>query len=271
MNDRIRTASREAFSLTQADFQGLADSLPICLLRKNCDGRPIFANRAYLKFHGQTLEQVLNRHPSGIFPQSDVEQFRLSDQEVMGSGEEIHDTYTFTAKDGEVCWLERIKGPVRNAEGAITGVQILFWDITERRQQEDSHNHERSLLLTLLDSIPDSIFFKDGESRFICISRSVAQLFGLRNREDAVGRSDADYFSEAYAGLTRADELEVMRTGEAIIGRLEKQALPGKSETLWSTTKMPLRDKDGLIIGSTLLPVLTAVQLGKMKKFGGIR
>ncbi|HRA87167.1 MAG TPA: PAS domain-containing protein, partial [Planctomycetaceae bacterium] len=250
MSDRTETASREEFRQNLADFQGLADSLPICLLRKDRDGRPVFANRAYLEFHGQTSEQVLNRDPSGIFPQSDVEQFHLSDQQVVQRGDEIRDTYSFTTKDGEHRWLERIKAPVRDAGGTITGIQILFWDITERREQEDSHNLQRSLLQTLLDSIPDSIYFKDRESRFTCISRSMARKFGLETPEEAIGRSDPEFHSAEIAKQAREDELQVMQTGEAIIGRLEKQSHPGKSDLFYSVTKMPLRDKHGKIIGT---------------------
>ncbi len=250
MNDPDQKVPEESLRQSQSRFQCLADSLPICLLQKDADGRPTFANQAYLKFHGLTLEQVLNRNSSGLFPQSDVERFRLSDLDVVRSGEESHETCRFVTTDGRERWLERIKGPMRDADGAIVGIQILFWDVTERRQRENSHNHERSLLHTLLDSIPDSIYFKDRESRFSRISRSQARSFGLQEPVEAIGRSDADFFSAEHAARARADELRVMETGEGIIGQLEKQTRPGKPVRLCSTTKMPLRDDTGQIIGT---------------------
>ncbi|MBC7966994.1 MAG: PAS domain-containing protein [Fuerstia sp.] len=250
MNDLMPTAPHEALRQSQSQFRCLADSLPICLLQKDAAGRPTFANQAYLKFHGQTLEQVLNRNSSGLFPESDAEQFRLSDLDVLQRGEETHETCRFFTTDGRERWLERIKGPLRDADGAIVGIQILFWDVTERRQRDDSHSHERSLLHTLLDSIPDSIYFKDRESRFTRISRSQALSFGLSDPVEAIGRSDADFFSAEHAARARADELKVMQTGEGIIGQVEKQMRPGKPIRLCSTTKMPLRDNSGQIIGT---------------------
>lgn len=250
MNEPDRTVPEESLRQFRSRFQCLADSLPICLLQKDTEGRPTFANQAYLRFHGQTLEQVLNRNASGVFPQSDVEQFRLSDLDVIRRGEETHETCRFIAADGRERWLERIKGPLRDADGAIVGIQILFWDVTERHQQDNSHNHERSLLHTLLDSIPDSIYFKDRESRFTRISRSQARSFGLQDPVEAIGMSDADFFSSEHAARARADELRIMQTGEGIIGQLEKQARPGKPTRLCSTTKMPLRDDTGQIIGT---------------------
>ena len=250
MNDLNPAVPHEALRQSQAQFRCLADSLPICLLQKDAEGRPTFANQAYLKFHGETLEQVLHRNSTGLFPESDVEQFRLSDLDVLQRGQAIHETCRFVTTDGRERWLERIKGPLRDADGAIVGIQILFWDVTERRQQDDNHNHERSLLHTLLDSIPDSIYFKDCESRFIRISRSQALSFGLQDPVEAIGRSDADFFSAEHAARARADEMKIMQTGEGIIGQVEKQTRPGRPTRLCSTTKMPLRDNAGQIIGT---------------------
>ena len=250
MNDPDPTVPQEAIRQSLAQFRCLADSLPICLLQKDAEGRPRFANQAYLRFHGQTLGQVLDRSSSGLFPESDAEQFRLSDLDVLQHGEETHETCRFFTTDGRERWLERIKGPMRDADGAIIGIQILFWDVTERRQQEGNHSHERSLLHTLLDSIPDSIYFKDRECRFLRISRSHAYSFGLQDPVEAIGRSDADFFSAEHAARARADELNIMHTGEGIIGQVEKQTQPGKPTKLCSTTKMPLRDNAGQIIGT---------------------
>jgi two-component system sensor histidine kinase/response regulator len=256
MNDRDTSGSQTSDSTpasiyqTQPAFLSLAESLPICLLHKDAHGQPVFANRAYLQFHNLTLQQVLNRNSSGLFQESDIEQFRVADKEVLEQGTEIRETRLFRMTDGRQRWLERIKGPIRDEAGRIAGVQLLFWDVTERRTQEENHDQERSLLHTLLDSIPDSIYFKDRESRFIRISRSLSQLFGLQNPADAIGLSDADFFSPEHARLARIDEQEVMETGEGIIGRLEKQIQPGRPTTLSSTTKMPLRDSYGRIIGT---------------------
>lgn len=250
MNQTRNTDAPAAIWQTPAAFQCLANSLPLCLLLKDCSGRPTFANRAYLKFHGLTLDQVLNQSAPGLFPRSASEKFLLTDAAVLTNGEETHDTFRLEVADGTEIWLERIKGPVRDSEGLIVGIQILFWDVTEQRRQEEAISHERELLHMLLDSIPDSIYFKDEESRFVRISRSVTNLLGLKDSGDALGKSDSDFFSPEHAAQTRADEVNIMQTGQGVIGRLEEQILPGKPTTYWSTTKMPFKDRDGRIIGT---------------------
>src|SRR5207302_1392553 len=76
------------------------------------------------------------------------------------------------------------------------------------------------------------------------------ERFGLRDPGAAVGKTDADFFTAEHAGQAYADEQEMVRTGRPVVGLEEKETWPDGHETWASTTKMPLRDKDGRIIGS---------------------
>src|SRR5438132_4302832 len=111
-------------------------------------------------------------------------------------------------------------------------------------------NHERDLLQTLMGNLPDSIYFKDRESRFLRINKALATRFGLSDPADAIGKTDADFFLEEHAKQALRDEQEMLRTGKPVIGLEEKETWPDGHETWASTTKMPLCDKDGSIIGS---------------------
>lgn len=120
----------------------------------------------------------------------------------------------------------------------------------ERTRAEQALARESELLLALMENIPDRIYFKDRASCFIRINRAMADSFGLKSPEEAIGKSDFDFYSEEHARPAFDDEQRVLATGQPMIAKVEK-------ETFWdgrigwgSTTKMPLRNKHGGIVGT---------------------
>lgn len=101
----------------------------------------------------------------------------------------------------------------------------------------------------MLDNIPDRIYFKDVQSRFLKISKALANRLGISNPEDAVGKTDFDFNPPEKAREFFEDEQRIIRTGEPLINKVERQILPS-GETIWaSTTKVPLHDHGGHVVG----------------------
>src|SRR5437868_13755594 len=110
--------------------------------------------------------------------------------------------------------------------------------------------HDVILLETLMDSVPDAIYFKDRQSRFTRVNRYAAVRFGVDNPALAVGRTDFDFFTDEHAAQALRDEQEIIRTGEPMINVEEKETLADGGVRWVSTTKLPLRDRDGNIVGT---------------------
>jgi PAS domain S-box-containing protein len=125
-------------------------------------------------------------------------------------------------------------------------------DELEQRVQARTRElaHEQFLLRTLLDNIPDSIYFKDTKGRFLRSSKAQAQRFGLSDPAEAIGKTDFDFFKKEHAEEAFADEQQIIQTGRPLIGIEENSPLADGTERWVSTSKLPLRDKEGGIVGT---------------------
>lgn len=158
-----------------------------------------------------------------------------------------------------VDWTEHFwTNPALSAPGAILlppDCPIRYWvgictDVTEQRNAESALVHERDLLHALMDNIPDAIYFKDLQSRFTRVNRSLASRFGLSNPAEAVGNCDFDFFDFDHARAAFDTEQSVIHSGEPIVAHEESEVWPDGSTSWASSTKMPFRDRDGKIVGT---------------------
>ena len=129
-------------------------------------------------------------------------------------------------------------------------MQGTLIDISERWRTRQDLIAERHLLRTLMDHVPDAIYFKDAQSQFTRINKAMAEHSGLGEPAHAIGRTDFDFFTPEHAQQAMADEAEVMKTGQPIIGKEEKETWPDGRIGWVVTSKLPLRNAEGKIVGT---------------------
>ncbi|MBN2006160.1 MAG: SpoIIE family protein phosphatase [Anaerolineae bacterium] len=117
-----------------------------------------------------------------------------------------------------------------------------------RRVREDSVEiaRQKYILETFMNNVPDSIYFKDVQSRFIQVNPAFAERFGLSGPHEVIGKTDFDFFAEEMARPKYELEQEILRSGEALLNLEE----PDMGERWSLTTKMPLRDEHGVVVGT---------------------
>jgi PAS domain S-box-containing protein len=120
----------------------------------------------------------------------------------------------------------------------------------ERKRAEEALAQERDLFHTLLDNLPDRIFFKDARSSFTRINKALTDHFNIGHPREAVGKADHDFFTAEHADAALQDEKRIMATGEPILGKIERETLPDGSVTWALTSKLPLKNRQGKIIGN---------------------
>ena len=108
---------------------------------------------------------------------------------------------------------------------------------------------ERQQLRTLIDNLPDNIYFKDTESRMLLVNLAQARHLGANSPEEVTGKTDADFYSEDLATKYLNDEKELIKSGKSFIS-MGEASVDAKGNYKWlSTTKVPLRDDHGHVIG----------------------
>ena len=121
-------------------------------------------------------------------------------------------------------------------------------DITELKRHR-SVVHERISLQALIDFVPDYLWVKDTESRFLVANKALTIDNGRKDTSEVIGQSDFDFHAPEIASVFRADELEVLRSGKPMIDK-EEYVIEAAGITKWLlSTKVPLRDENNEIFG----------------------
>ncbi len=124
-------------------------------------------------------------------------------------------------------------------------VLLILRELADREYSTD-----RDFLSAFLEHIPDHVYFKDHNSRFLRINRALANSFGLSNPAEATAKADSDMFTPEHASRALEDERRIIETGRGITGMEEKETWPDGHESWVLTTKVPLKDRHGRIRGT---------------------
>ncbi len=121
--------------------------------------------------------------------------------------------------------------------------------ITERKRAEAEQLAARTMLQTVVDTVPLCIFWKDRQSRYLGCNRTFARLAGTDNPLDLDGKDDYEFDWRAFAHLYQQDDAEVMDSGLAKYNIVEPLDLGGGTPVWLETSKVPLRDAQGRVYG----------------------
>jgi len=150
-------------------------------------------------------------------------------------------------KGGEGRWVVIAAQHVSLAgEGAVLCTLI---DITELKAARAATERQHQLLMTVIDAMPDYIFLKDTESRFLLSNQAHLRQLGATTQEELVGKTDADFHAPELAAQYLTDERAVIGSGEPLLNREERTRDREGREQWLLTTKVPFRDDQGRVIG----------------------
>ncbi len=217
--------------------------------RTDADGRLVYVSPNCQQVVGYRPEQLLGQCPHHFTHPADRERYDAITGEACEHGaSEIE--YRFRRPDGRYMWLHVLLRARYDEQGQLVEIVRAVRDITKRKHAENALEEERRLLYAFLETTPDQVYFKDLHGRFVRVSSVQAAKLGFNDPEDAIGKSDFDAFSDEHASQALTDERRIIDTGEPIIGLEERETFPDGRVAWVSTSKLPLRNADGQIIGT---------------------
>ena len=254
----------------------LIDGLPDYLFIKDRQSRFLVNNQAHIQALAATRQdEVVGKTDFDIFPHELARRYYDDEQAVMASGQPLNrEEITVNPQTQEKRWLQTTKIPLRDKDGKVIGLMGISRDITTRKQAEEMLLQSRDeleknvaertadlaqanealanaqrLLEAMLDNIPDRIYLKDTQCRFMQCNRAVAKRVGLEDPKQIVGKTDFDFYPREKAEEFYQDEQRIIRAGEPLLNKIEQVTNPNGEITWSSVSKVPLRDKDGKVVG----------------------
>lgn len=264
----------------------LIDSIPEYIYLKDKHLRFVTVNKEVMKLlKVDNLDQVVGKTNADFSQHKIASNFLRNDEQVLEGGEPVlGKEETGFDENGNIIQLLTTKVPLRDSEGEIAGIISITSNITnikeaelkleeqanflkeanvllEERQEEiqqqsselQSQNqileNEKNLLRTLIDTIPDVIYIKDKESRFIAANEQILAVMRARDLHNLEGNTDFDFYPKEMAQQFYDDEQMIIKTGKAMVNKEEVGLDKDGNKVIKATTKVPFYDANGEIAG----------------------
>ncbi|MFZ2640462.1 MAG: PAS domain S-box protein [Verrucomicrobiia bacterium] len=215
---------------------------------RDLKGNYISINPAGQRLLGYTQEEVSRLNVKDVVVPEHMDRVgQQTPTKLAGETALVYEVEVLT-RDRRRVWLETSVRLLYKA-GKPAGVQGIARDITKRKEAEAAAEQERKFLRTLVDNMPDLVYTKDLEARFILSNTAHVNFMGVASEADLAGKTVLDLHPPELARSYYADDLHVLRTGDTIHNR-EELVRDHQGVARWHLTiKVPLRDRDGKIIG----------------------
>jgi PAS domain S-box-containing protein len=231
-------------------LRSILNRVPDQIYVKNHKHQFIVANTAVArKIVGSSdPDLIVGKTDHDFFPQHDADQYRADEAKLMASGRDMIDLEERAVYQGKKRWNLSTKVVLRDRQRRVIGLVGINRDITSRKEAEEALAAERNLLHSLMDNIPDCIYFKDAEGKFTRANRALAQVLDVPDPGRLVGRRLSELLPGATAREGEADEATILDTGNPVLGKVEQFKVEGTVRWML-TTKVPIRNAEGQITG----------------------
>ena len=245
-----RTKAEKKLTIEHELLNTLINNIPDSVYFKDEQNRFILVNKAKAEHWNTKPEDMIGKTDYDFLPPEEAKKTFEDDNQIIQTGQPIiNKIEKITYKDGTKKWVSVTKIPRYNPDGDIIGTMGISRDITEWKLTEEKLQEEHNLLQTLMDNIPDPIYFKNKNNKFIMINKAQAAQWNI-NPIEAIGKTEYDILPQEKAQKIHEEDKKILERNQTIIEKTEKIIQPDGQEQWYHTIKLPRYDQQGNIIGT---------------------
>ncbi|NLX12820.1 MAG: PAS domain S-box protein [Phycisphaerales bacterium] len=230
-------------------YRGLIEGSPNCVQLFDREGRCLSINQNGLAVLGMSEAEVLGRKFSEIWPEA----IQLDVEEAVQSvlqGELTRFETDYVHPAGNVIHWYVVLNPIINEGGSVCQFVGVMINITGLKRSQEPLRKSQEMLQLVMDNIPQVIFWKDRQYRYLGANRAFLDLIGMEERDRLIGKTDYDLpWPREQADLFRANDQRVMQNNSPEYHIRETVTGTNGAERIYQTNKIPLYGRDGRVVG----------------------
>ncbi len=243
-----RIYTEQALKESEEKFKLLYEKAPVGYQSLDEEGRLLDVNETWLELLKYNKDEVLGCKFTKFLTPEYVDTVRTNFAKLKASGK-IKSEFELVKKDGSVV-IVQLEGRISHTpEGKFKQTHCVISDITERRKAEKLIADERILLRTLIDNIPDAVYVKDVNGRKLISNKADYEILGYHSEAEALGKTDSETNYAGNSVQTTNDDIFVIQNAQAIVNKLESFTDTKGEKRFFLTSKIPLSNESGEIIG----------------------
>ncbi len=249
----VERAAQKALQANEEKYRTLVEqTLEGIVIAVGPPPKLVFANSAFARMCGYSLNELIAMSPAElnelVHPDDRKMFFDRFAERLAGKQPPNRYEFRGLTKDKKTYWLQ-ISSSLIDFQGK-PAVQAALTDITERKQATEELAQNHRLLNTLVNSLPDLIYVKDRQSRFLLANEALARSFNADKPEDLLGKTDFDFAPAELAEQYFADEQKIFLSGKPLIGYEETLINKKTGEQKWLlSSKIPFYNEQGELLG----------------------
>ena len=246
-----RKQAQEALAESRKKYRGLVEKINDWVWEIDADGVYTYSSPRVLELLGYPPEEIVGKTPFAFMSPAEAQRVRNAFQPIWLERKPLEQLEnTLVRKDGRLVTVETSGMPVFAEDGAFLGYTGVDRDVTSRKRVEEALRASQSMLQSVMENVPQGIFWKDRHSTYLGCNNVFARAAGLASGAEIIGKTDYDLpWSPEQTASFREYDRRIMENDTPEYHIIEQQREVNGKLAWLETNKVPLHDAQGKVIG----------------------